>query len=106
MTLSVKHLIKLGSILLFLGGNKVCSGSLDSLTILSSLYLYDFLLTHGASNLTFFFCPVCLGCISVDECGDRLFLSDVNHHRIVVFNGNGKLLDAVCVRFSLITFNL
>ncbi|XP_073143249.1 uncharacterized protein [Henckelia pumila] len=35
------------------------------------------------------------GCISVDECGDRLFLSDVNHHRIIVFNGNGKLLDAI-----------
>ncbi|XP_073021765.1 uncharacterized protein [Primulina eburnea] len=34
------------------------------------------------------------GCISVDECGDRLFLSDVNHHRIIVFNGSGKLLDA------------
>ncbi|XP_073021760.1 uncharacterized protein [Primulina eburnea] len=35
------------------------------------------------------------GCISVDECGDRLFLSDVNHHRIIVFNGSGKLLDAI-----------
>ncbi|KZV56436.1 hypothetical protein F511_08334 [Dorcoceras hygrometricum] len=36
-----------------------------------------------------------LGCISVDECGNRLFLSDVNHHRIIVFNGSGKLLDAI-----------
>lgn len=36
-----------------------------------------------------------LGCISVDGSGDRLFLSDVNHHRIIVFNNNGKILDAV-----------
>ncbi|EPS67714.1 hypothetical protein M569_07061 [Genlisea aurea] len=35
------------------------------------------------------------GCISVDEIGNRFFLSDVNHHRIIVFNGDGKILDAV-----------
>ncbi|KAK6164260.1 hypothetical protein DH2020_001124 [Rehmannia glutinosa] len=35
------------------------------------------------------------GCISVEESGNRLFLSDVNHHRIIVFNSNGKILDAI-----------
>ncbi|GFQ06162.1 nhl repeat-containing protein 2 [Phtheirospermum japonicum] len=35
------------------------------------------------------------GCISVEEGGNRLFLSDVNHHRIIVFNINGKILDAI-----------
>ncbi|KAL3647646.1 hypothetical protein CASFOL_008614 [Castilleja foliolosa] len=35
------------------------------------------------------------GCISVEEDGNRLFLSDVNHHRIIVFNSNGKILDAI-----------
>ncbi|KAL7113285.1 hypothetical protein ACP275_04G053100 [Erythranthe tilingii] len=35
------------------------------------------------------------GCISVDESSNRLFLSDVNHHRIIVFNSNGKILDAI-----------
>ncbi|KAL6515454.1 hypothetical protein OROHE_018488 [Orobanche hederae] len=37
----------------------------------------------------------CPGCISVEEGGSRLFLSDVNHHRIIVFNSNGKILDAI-----------
>lgn len=36
------------------------------------------------------------GCISVDEGGNRLFLSDVNHHRIIIFDKNGKILDSVC----------
>ncbi|KAK4419480.1 NHL repeat-containing protein 2 [Sesamum alatum] len=35
------------------------------------------------------------GCISVDESGNHLFLSDVNHHRIIVFDSNGKILDAI-----------
>ncbi|XP_051118786.1 uncharacterized protein LOC127242999 isoform X2 [Andrographis paniculata] len=35
------------------------------------------------------------GCISVDESGNRLFLSDVNHHRVIMFNNNGKMLDAI-----------
>ncbi|KAL0459309.1 UNVERIFIED_CONTAM: hypothetical protein Slati_0558100 [Sesamum latifolium] len=35
------------------------------------------------------------GCISVDESGNHLFLSDVNHHRIIVFNSNGEILDAI-----------
>ncbi|GER50436.1 NHL domain-containing protein, partial [Striga asiatica] len=34
-------------------------------------------------------------CISVEEGGDRLFLSDVNHHRIIVFDSHGKILDAI-----------
>ncbi|KAK9206381.1 hypothetical protein WN943_016656 [Citrus x changshan-huyou] len=35
------------------------------------------------------------GCISADESGNRLFLSDSNHHRIIVFDGNGKILDCI-----------
>ncbi|XP_047332335.1 uncharacterized protein LOC124935935 [Impatiens glandulifera] len=35
------------------------------------------------------------GCISVDEKGDRLFLSDINHHRIVIFDSSGKFLDCI-----------
>ncbi|PON60790.1 Six-bladed beta-propeller [Trema orientale] len=35
------------------------------------------------------------GCISADESGNRLFVSDSNHHRIIIFNGNGKILDCI-----------
>lgn len=35
------------------------------------------------------------GCIEVDEVDERLFLSDINHHRIIVFDGNGKILDSI-----------
>ncbi|XP_059626157.1 uncharacterized protein LOC132269124 isoform X2 [Cornus florida] len=35
------------------------------------------------------------GCISVDESGNRIFLSDINHHRIIIFDGNGKILDCI-----------
>ncbi|KAJ4728504.1 NHL repeat-containing protein 2 [Melia azedarach] len=35
------------------------------------------------------------GCISADEDGNRLFLSDSNHHRIIIFDGNGKILDCI-----------
>lgn len=35
------------------------------------------------------------GCISVDESGNRLFLSDSNHHRIIIFSSNGKILDCI-----------
>ncbi|XP_071698630.1 uncharacterized protein [Rutidosis leptorrhynchoides] len=35
------------------------------------------------------------GCIEVDEFNERLFLSDINHHRIIVFDGNGKILDCI-----------
>ncbi|XP_042030375.1 uncharacterized protein LOC121777250 isoform X2 [Salvia splendens] len=34
-------------------------------------------------------------CISADAGGNRLFLSDVNHHRIIVLNSNGNILDAI-----------
>ncbi|GMI66387.1 embryo defective 1974 [Hibiscus trionum] len=34
-------------------------------------------------------------CISADESGKRLFLSDSNHHRIIIFDGNGKILDCI-----------
>ncbi|KAF4370276.1 hypothetical protein G4B88_012960, partial [Cannabis sativa] len=35
------------------------------------------------------------GCISADESGNRLFISDSNHHRIIIFNSNGKILDCI-----------
>ncbi|CAA7051459.1 unnamed protein product [Microthlaspi erraticum] len=35
------------------------------------------------------------GCISADEVGDRLFLSDSNHHRIIIFDNSGKILDSI-----------
>ncbi|KAA8550640.1 hypothetical protein F0562_002324 [Nyssa sinensis] len=35
------------------------------------------------------------GCISVDESGNRFFLSDSCHHRIVIFDCNGKILDCI-----------
>ncbi|KAJ0796600.1 putative transcription factor WD40-like family [Helianthus annuus] len=35
------------------------------------------------------------GCIEVDEVNERLFLSDINHHRIIVFDGNGTILDSI-----------
>ncbi|XAR60981.1 hypothetical protein NMG60_11034547 [Bertholletia excelsa] len=35
------------------------------------------------------------GCISVDERGNRLFLSDINHHRIIIFDSNGKIVDCI-----------
>uniref|UniRef100_A0A7C9FNA9 NHL repeat-containing protein 2 n=1 Tax=Opuntia streptacantha TaxID=393608 RepID=A0A7C9FNA9_OPUST len=38
-------------------------------------------------------------CISVDEDGDRLFLSDSNHHRVIVFDSSGNIL-AVALRME------
>ncbi|KAG9149522.1 hypothetical protein Leryth_014298 [Lithospermum erythrorhizon] len=35
------------------------------------------------------------GCISVDSGGNRLFLSDSNHHRIIVTDINGQILDSI-----------
>ncbi|KAJ8766200.1 hypothetical protein K2173_021717 [Erythroxylum novogranatense] len=35
------------------------------------------------------------GCISADENGNRLFLSDSNHHRVIILDGNGKILDCI-----------
>jgi len=34
-------------------------------------------------------------CISVDEDGDRIFISDSNHHRIIISNSNGMILDYI-----------
>ncbi|XP_022771430.1 uncharacterized protein LOC111314388 isoform X2 [Durio zibethinus] len=34
-------------------------------------------------------------CVSADESGERLFLSDSNHHRLIIFDGNGKILDCI-----------
>ncbi|KAF5198597.1 Nhl domain-containing protein [Thalictrum thalictroides] len=45
------------------------------------------------------------GCISADEDGNRLFLSDTNHHRIIIFDGKGKILDCVCKVLLLISNN-
>ncbi|KAL3517787.1 hypothetical protein ACH5RR_020376 [Cinchona calisaya] len=42
-------------------------------------------------NLLFYF-P---GCVSADEGGNRLFLSDSNHHRIIIFDISGKILDSI-----------
>ncbi|CAA6660529.1 unnamed protein product [Spirodela intermedia] len=36
-----------------------------------------------------------VGCISADDHGNRLFLSDTNHHRIIVTDGDGKILDCI-----------
>ncbi|XP_015892347.3 uncharacterized protein LOC107426629 isoform X2 [Ziziphus jujuba] len=35
------------------------------------------------------------GCVSGDEDGNRLFISDSNHHRIIIINGSGKILDCI-----------
>ncbi|KAL0744226.1 hypothetical protein Bca4012_085739 [Brassica carinata] len=35
------------------------------------------------------------GCISADEVGDCLFLSDSNHHRIIISNYSGEILDSI-----------
>lgn len=35
------------------------------------------------------------GCISTDESDNRLFFSDCNHHRILVSDGNGEILDCI-----------
>ncbi|KAL9235680.1 hypothetical protein vseg_010421 [Gypsophila vaccaria] len=34
-------------------------------------------------------------CISADAHGKRFFLSDSNHHRVIVFDSTGKILDAI-----------
>ncbi|CAD6266537.1 unnamed protein product [Miscanthus lutarioriparius] len=34
-------------------------------------------------------------CVSVDEDGDRIFISDSNHHRIIISNSNGMILDYI-----------
>eukprot|EP00268_Persea_americana_P053278 TRINITY_DN601_c1_g1_i1.p1 TRINITY_DN601_c1_g1~~TRINITY_DN601_c1_g1_i1.p1 ORF type:complete len:325 (-),score=43.15 TRINITY_DN601_c1_g1_i1:1480-2454(-) len=52
-------------------------------------------------NLLLFF-P---GSISVDEDGDRLFISDTNHHRIIITDSNGKLLDCVLRMVNLNLLN-
>lgn len=67
--------------------------------------MYDRLLEHYDAGCLIL-CVTFAGCISVDESGNRLFLSDVNHHRIIVFNSNGKILDAVCIGLHLILLGL
>nr|XP_027093647.1 uncharacterized protein LOC113714044 isoform X2 [Coffea arabica] len=48
---------------------------------------------HYSSLRNLFLCFP--GCISVDEDGNRLFLSDSNHHRIIIFDINAKILDSI-----------
>ncbi|KAK7290157.1 hypothetical protein RIF29_04381 [Crotalaria pallida] len=49
----------------------------------------------------YFFLPLqnlllsCPGCVSADEASNRLFISDCNHHRIIVSDGNGEILDCI-----------
>uniref|UniRef100_A0A453RZW9 NHL repeat-containing protein 2 n=1 Tax=Aegilops tauschii subsp. strangulata TaxID=200361 RepID=A0A453RZW9_AEGTS len=35
------------------------------------------------------------GGLSIDEDGDRIFISDSNHHRIIISNGDGVILDCI-----------
>ncbi|MED6197347.1 hypothetical protein PIB30_055714 [Stylosanthes scabra] len=35
------------------------------------------------------------GCVSVDESSNRLFISDCNHHRIIISDDNGEILDCI-----------
>ncbi|PNT66591.1 hypothetical protein BRADI_3g14412v3 [Brachypodium distachyon] len=35
------------------------------------------------------------GCVSVDEDGDRIFISDSNHHRIIISNSDGIIMDFI-----------
>ncbi|CAM0910905.1 unnamed protein product [Alopecurus aequalis] len=35
------------------------------------------------------------GCVSVDEDGDRIFISDSNHHRIIISNSDGMISDCI-----------
>ncbi|KAM0876182.1 hypothetical protein ACQ4PT_036287 [Festuca glaucescens] len=35
------------------------------------------------------------GCVSVDEDGDHIFISDSNHHRIIISNSDGMILDSI-----------
>ncbi|MQM09245.1 hypothetical protein Taro_042112 [Colocasia esculenta] len=34
-------------------------------------------------------------CISADDCGNHIFLSDTNHHRIIVTDGDGEIIDCI-----------
>ncbi|KAF2322815.1 hypothetical protein GH714_031051 [Hevea brasiliensis] len=46
-------------------------------------------------SLAFCLALSCNCCISADESSDRLFLSDSNHHRIIILDGNGKIMDCI-----------
>ncbi|CAH9069064.1 unnamed protein product [Cuscuta europaea] len=35
------------------------------------------------------------GCISVDQSGDHIYISDSNHHRIIVFDAHGGIQDFI-----------
>ncbi|CAN1767396.1 hypothetical protein LINPERHAP1_LOCUS10243, partial [Linum perenne] len=44
------------------------------------------------------------GCVSADVCGSRLFFSDSNHHRIIISDENGQILDCVSMQFIALIF--
>lgn len=52
------------------------------------LLLTNLIFLHHLSYFT--------GCVSADESENRLFISDCNHHRIIVCDDDGKIMD--CVR--------
>ncbi|XP_026455238.1 uncharacterized protein LOC113356345 isoform X1 [Papaver somniferum] len=62
-------------------------GSLKTKKADVAMELYD----SSLRNLLLYF-P---GCISVDEDENRLFISDSNHHRIIIIAGSGKILDCI-----------
>ncbi|CAM8959286.1 unnamed protein product [Rhodiola kirilowii] len=35
------------------------------------------------------------GCISTDDCGNRIFISDSNHHRIIIVDDKGMIQDCI-----------
>lgn len=43
-------------------------------------------------------------CVSVDEDGDHIFISDSNHHRIIISNSNGMILDYVSMTCCSLEF--
>ena len=67
----------------------------------SEVVMWSLLVLHAAIKYLSNFLNIChcfTGCISADESSNRLFLSDSNHHRIIILNGNGKILDCVCMK--------
>lgn len=44
------------------------------------------------------------GCVSADESANRLFISDCNHHRIIVCDGNAKIIDCVSILINYFRF--
>lgn len=59
------------------------------------MFLFSF---NVETNLVFqYHLSFFTGCVSADETSNRLFFSDCNHHRIIVSDGNGEIMDCVCI---------